>query len=180
MTAATGAALERLGRLVRYPDDHRPDDLEACAREIAGLDPAASAAFRAFADQVGALSAAERQEAYTRTFDLNPVCALEVGWHLYGEQYERGAFMVRMRAMLRRAGVEENGELPDHLSHLLPLAARLDADEARALVAESLEPALAKMRASLDRTATPYAALVGAIQRVLAVHACAQPEVHHA
>ncbi len=43
------------------------------------------------------------EELYTRTFDLNPVCALEIGWHLFGEDYERGAFLVRMRDQLRRA-----------------------------------------------------------------------------
>ena len=30
------------------------------------------------------------EETFTRTFDVNPACALEVGWHLFGEEYARG------------------------------------------------------------------------------------------
>ena len=48
--------------------------------------------------------------------DINPECTLEVGWQLYGEDYNRGAFLVRMRAWMRSVGVEERGELPADLA----------------------------------------------------------------
>ena len=35
------------------------------------------------------------QELYTRTFDINPVCTLEIGWHIFGEDYARGALLVK-------------------------------------------------------------------------------------
>ena len=60
------------------------------------------------------------EELYTRTFDLNPVCTPEVGWHIYGEQYRRGRFLVQARELLKIVGVDERGELPDHLMSLLP------------------------------------------------------------
>jgi len=43
------------------------------------------------------------------TFDINPACALEVGWHLFGEDYMRGQFLVRMREELSK--YEIAGEL---------------------------------------------------------------------
>ena len=65
------------------------------------------------------LGSTELEELYTRTFDINPVCSLEVGWHLFGEDYNRGAFLVRMRGLLREHGIEEGAELPDHLESVL-------------------------------------------------------------
>src|SRR6266568_3182701 len=57
-----------------------------------------------------------RQELYVQTFEFNPACTLELGWHLFGENYERGEFLVRMREQLRRHGIAESNELPDHLT----------------------------------------------------------------
>ncbi len=92
------------------------------------------------------LSAEALQELYVQAFEFNPAATLEVGWHLFGENYERGEFLVRMRGELRRHGISESSELPDHLTHLLPLVARMDRDEAARLAGESLLPALAKIR----------------------------------
>ena len=61
------------------------------------------------------------EEAFTGTFDVNPACALEVGWHLFGEEYARGMFLVRMREELRKYGLAESSELPDHVSHVLAI-----------------------------------------------------------
>ncbi len=58
----------------------------------------------------------EVEEAFTRTFDVNPACALEVGWHLFGEEYTAAMFLVRMREELRKhgsAGVERTARPHD-------------------------------------------------------------------
>ncbi len=176
----TRQLLARLSRLVSYPGIGYQEDVEACATDLGRIDATARAAFQPFADGVRGLSTEVRQELYTRTFDLNPVCTLDVGWHLYGEQYERGAFMVRMRQALARHGIVEGGELPDHLSHLLLLAGRLDDAEAAGFVRNSLRPALDKMLASLEKSETPFTALVATVRCVLVALAPAAPEVHHA
>jgi nitrate reductase delta subunit len=176
----TRQLLACLSRLVSYPCDGYMTDVEACAVGLSRIDPAVGAAFQPFADLLRGLSTEARQEIYTHTFDLNPVCALDVGWHLYGEQYERGAFMVRMRQALARHGIVENGELPDHLSHLLLLTSRLDDAEAAELVPDSLLPAIDKMLASLEKAETPFRALVATVRSVLVAHAAAMAEVHRA
>ena len=176
----TRPLLARLSRLVSYPGERYLAELDACADELRRIDPAIQAAFETFGDRVRHLSTEALQELYTRSFDLNPVCTLDIGWHLYGEQYERGAFMVRMRQALACHGVVENGELPDHLSHLLLLTARADEVEAAGLVRDALLPALDKMLASLNKTTTPVTALIETIRSVLAALEAAAPEVHHA
>ena len=176
----TRQLLARLSRLVSYPGIGYQEDVEACATDLGRIDAAAQAAFQPLADDVRDLSIEALQELYTRSFDLNPVCTLDVGWHLYGEQYERGAFMVRMRQALACHGIVESGELPDHLSHLLLLTSRLDDAEAAGFVRDSLLPAIDKMLASLEKTETPFRALVATVRLVLVARAAAVPEGHHA
>ena len=97
----------------------------------------AAADFGAFAEQHELW---EVEEAFTRTFDVNPTCALEVGWHLFGEEYARGMFLVRMREELRKYSLPESAELPDHIAHVLAVVAAMPDDEAAQLRA-GLRPA---------------------------------------
>ena len=127
---------------------------------------------RAISDQLSAISYAElaaklrypdesaEQELYVQTFEFNPACTLEIGWHLFGENYERGEFLVRMREQLRRYGIAESSELPDHLCHVLPLLDRLEPEEAAELVGQFVLPALAKIKDALNGNA--YQDLVAA------------------
>ena len=45
----------------------------------------AASALREFAQAWADLTPEQQQELFVRTFDLNPLCSLEVGWQLYGE-----------------------------------------------------------------------------------------------
>jgi len=94
-----------------------------------------------------------RQEFYVQTFEFNPACTLEIGWHLFGENYERGEFLVRMREQLRRHKIAESTELPDHLTHVLLLIACMEHDEAAQLAGEFILPALAKIRTAIHGNA---------------------------
>jgi nitrate reductase delta subunit len=107
------------------------------------------------------------QELYVATFEFNPACTLEIGWHLFGENYERGEFLVKMRDQLRRHGVAEFTELPDHLTHLLPLIARMKHDEAASLTGEYLLPALAKVRTAIGGKNNPYEEPLAALEETL-------------
>ncbi|HEV2444964.1 MAG TPA: molecular chaperone TorD family protein [Candidatus Sulfopaludibacter sp.] len=107
-----------------------------------------------------------QQERYVQTFEFNPACTLEIGWHLFGENYERGEFLVRMREQLRRHGIAETADLPDHLGHILLLIDRMDREEAAELAGQFVLPALAKIRSALQDN--PYEALIIAIEEKLA------------
>jgi nitrate reductase delta subunit len=120
-----------------------------------------------FASHVASSSLDELEELFTRTFDLNPVCCLEVGWQLYGEDYNRGSFMVRMRQQMRLLGIAESIELPDHLSNLLPLLARMDAAEAGNLCASYLLPALRKMQQGISGSDNPYEEVLDAVAKLI-------------
>jgi len=120
-----------------------------------------------FSGSIKGLQIWELQELFTRTFDMNPVCSLELGWHLFGENYERGLLLVRMREELRRFGIQESTELPDHLTHVLELLDRMDHDRAEDFTGACVLPALSKMMAAIEAKGSLYQPVLLAIQKFL-------------
>ena len=143
------ATFSRLAAALRYP-----------AQEDAR---AALAPFDGFAG----FGVTELEELYTRTFDINPVSSLETGWHLFGEDYNRGAFLVRMRVLLRQQGIEEGAELPDHLESALRVLPTMDAKDASELAREFVLPAVMKMRVPFESGDNPYGAVLAEVERFL-------------
>ncbi|MEP6715080.1 MAG: nitrate reductase molybdenum cofactor assembly chaperone [Terriglobia bacterium] len=147
-----------LARLFEYPDESY---LQYCREE--GLYD--------LANQLAALSTAQIQELFIATFDWNPATSLDMSWHLFGEEYARGEFLVRMRGRLRRYGVPESTELPDHMTHVLAMLARMDDNSAEDFAREFAAPAVAKLQAALEQKKTPFVALARAVRDALPVKA---------
>lgn len=158
---------ELLAAVLRYPDDGYVKGVERCFERLSGSEPEAAPLLGAFLGQVRECSVEELQALFTATFDLDPVCSLEVGWHLYGERYERGGFLVKMRGELRRLGVTESTELPDHITHALAALDRMEPEEGARFVRACLGPALEKMRAGLEGKSNPFENVLLALARVL-------------
>lgn len=172
--------LAELGALLTYPVEGYGGQLTDAAVRVRDLVPDAASALTAFECRIRDTPVEGLQEAFTQTFDLNPVCALEVGWQLYGEEYERGAFLVRMREILRDHSISEGGELPDHLSLLLALLPRLGISEARDFASGVLVPAVDKMVAAIEKSESPFQPLMQAIAAMLAMCTASNAELSHA
>ncbi len=153
-------ALEATSALLRYPGPDHPLRLERCLAAVPAALPEARACLQAFQERTRGLSTEALQELYTRTFDLNPASSPELGWHLFGDRYERGLFLVKLRQLMRRVELAETTELPDHLAGVLELLPRMPAEEAADLAAACVLPALAKMRGELDAERHPHLALL--------------------
>ena len=162
MSTLSAGPLSELSALLSYPKAGFRDRFESARKSLAAQAPEAAAALEPFAALVAASSDTEMEEAFTQTFDLNPACALEIGWHLYGEEYKRGEFLVEMRRLMRRLGVPEDTELPDHLSHVLAVLPLMEREEARELATEKVLPALAKIRKAA--AGHPYDGVLRAIE----------------
>jgi nitrate reductase delta subunit len=156
-----------LARLLAYPRPGYLNELDACRRALAELVPEAADRLGHLARHLHGKTDEEVEELYTHTFDLNPVSSLEVGWHLFGENYARGEFLVLMREELRKDGLTESTELPDHLTHVLPVLARMDQKQADRFVVRYLLPALDKMLSGLGKQDNPYQYLLDAIRCVV-------------
>lgn len=171
-----------LGALLSYPERGYHAVAEECRAALAEAHPTVAPRLETFAAATAPMSIEELQELFTRTFDLSPVCSLEIGWHLFGENYDRGALLVKMRQELRRYGISESVELPDHLSHCLALLGRMEPGRAQDFARSCVLPALEKMAAAFHGKAegkgtipaaaltpaeTPYAAVIDAAWMVL-------------
>ena len=165
--------------LLGYPDRDYHDNVNRWRHALDRTCPEAGAALDTFQCGIHSLFTEELEELYTRTFDLNPACALEVGWHLFGENYSRGEFLVKMRGEMRRLGLNESTELPDHLAHVLAVLARLDPDQAEKFAGRFVLPALEKILAGLAGKDNPFANLLEAIRLMVAGHHAPLQEVNH-
>jgi len=157
-----------LANLFEYP--HQGDYGALLSKAIEALDPdypSAVESLRSLHEHISTMSLEQVQEFYTRTFDINPVCTLEIGWHIYGEDYARGALLVKLREQLRLMNVPESCELPDHLTHVLLLIGRLAGDDADELAARYLLPGLDKMHEGMAEGEHPYRVLIEAISKVV-------------
>ncbi len=156
--------------LFTYPDaDKRGDVLRAC-ETLVGCDSFPADAVQEMRAYLMGNEPEELEEQFTRTFDINPLCTLEIGWHLYGEDYARGAFLVEMRQLMRELGVEETTELPDHLHSILRVLGRLHPLKAEGLSSHYLQPALLKMIDGYEEPTSPYHKALQGLLEALEVH----------
>jgi len=110
-----GAAAVALG--YRYP---AAGHAAALAVAVAGLTPGATrTAMERFVAAVTPLPSGDWEELHTRTLDLSPLFVPYVGHVAWGESYRRGAFMADLKAAQTAAGVDQGGELPDHIEPIL-------------------------------------------------------------
>lgn len=171
---------EQFAKLLGYPHDGYVETAELCRRAVAEFSDEAQGNLGEFCSRIEEQKTEQLQESFVQTFDLNPICVLEVGWHLYGDNYDRGAFLVKTREQLRRHGVAESTELPDHLTHVLALLARMEPEEASAFAGQSVIPALDKMLAGIAGKTSPYEFLLVALRQTLAfAHQPAFQGVNH-
>jgi nitrate reductase molybdenum cofactor assembly chaperone len=163
----TACTLDVIAELFEYPTAGYQEHLDSAAAVIARMDAAAAEHVQAFADTVRGRSLSEMEELYIQTFDLNPDACLDIGWHLFGEDYARGEFLVKLRQEMRRYGIIERDELPDSLLTVLPMAARMPEEEAWPFRARFLRPAVEKIRKAVPAGNNPYANLLAALAVLL-------------
>jgi nitrate reductase delta subunit len=111
-----------LAEAFRYP---APDHLEALQVQTAALTPGSvRSGLDAFLRVISELTLSEWEELYTSTFDLNPVAPPYIGYAIWGKNNARGQFMAALNQEMRAAGIDLDGELPDHLVPVLRLLDR--------------------------------------------------------
>ena len=166
--AAVRSIYECLAGLLDYPGADWRSEIESCGELVSGKTSEIANAFTTFSDKVLTLSLSDLQELYTRTFDLNPVCALDIGYHLFGENYKRGLFLANLRETEAPFNLGQEHQLPDYLPVLLRLLTQLDDEELRtALMAECMLPAIEKMIAALGDGKNPYRHLIATVRTLL-------------
>ena len=175
MTAINPQIYESLAGLLEYPEADWIAQLENSRRLVVSENADLAIDFLRFYKNVIPFTLSSLQELYTQTFDLNPTCALEVGYHLFGENYKRGELLASLRETESPYSIGQQHQLPDYLPVLLRLIVRLnDAELRQSLISECILPALRKMTDELSKGANPYRDLLKAVRGALKVEA---PEI---
>lgn len=170
-----GNTCTTLAPLLAYPGANYQQQLQSAVHWLGQSEPQAAGHLAEYAASVAPESREAHEELYTHTFDINPAAALEIGWHLFGEDYHRGALLVRMRSELRRHDIPESSELPDHLSLALLLLDRMLPREAEAFAQACVIPALEKMLENFRGRENPYEHLLRAVHSAVVNQFAANP-----
>lgn len=117
-----------LSRLFDYPDESYYSLVTNVASELSAQYPDASKELEAFSKLLPT-DIYRLQELYTKSFEVQAVTSLEIGYLLYGDDYTRGEVMVHLNQEHRAVGNELGTELSDHLANVLRLLSKMK-DEA--------------------------------------------------
>jgi nitrate reductase assembly molybdenum cofactor insertion protein NarJ len=135
-----------LAELYKYPSAQLPQKIKECAEMLEKNYPSTLKTFGKFSDWVENTPIYEREEVFTKTFHIQAVCYLDLGYVIFGEDYKRGEFLVNMKSEQAKAGNDCGIELPDNLSNVLTLIPKLQDETLRnELSVMVLKPALQKM-----------------------------------
>lgn len=148
--------------ILEYPDEAWHGRLESLGSGL-HTDGAATEHFAEFCAKTTGMSLIELQELYAQSFDLNPNCALEIGYHLFGEDYKRGAFLANLRETEDGFDLGQEQQLPDYLPVLLRLLVNVDDDELRgSLAGHCIVPGMKKIIGAFKQE-NPFVDLLKAV-----------------
>ncbi len=135
-----------LAALLEYPDAEYPQSVRKIRDSLDGLYPSACTELSAFLELLPKDDLTTMQELYTRSFDVQAMTTLDVGYVLFGDDYKRGVLLANLNSEYREAGVDTGTELADHIPNLLRLMAVIKDEEVlQDLAYAILAPALLEM-----------------------------------
>jgi nitrate reductase assembly molybdenum cofactor insertion protein NarJ len=144
-----------LAELFWYPDRAYADRVKPVHEFLAENYPDAGREMDTFVALFPFAELREMEELFTRSFDVQSVTTLDVGYVLFGEDYKRGELLANLNREHNESGVDCHNELADHLPNLLRLLAIIGTEPDKAelveeLVVEILAPGLRQMISEFD------------------------------
>lgn len=143
-----------LAELFVYPDEHYADRVRSAQKLLGEKYPDAAARLEPFSSFMSQASIFRMQELYLRTFDVQAITTLDIGYVLFGDEYKRGAMLVHLNNEHAQVDNPCHNELADHLPNVLRLLPLLKDDDFREeLIDRIIAPALRKIinEFSLDK-----------------------------
>ncbi len=108
--------------------------------------PDAGKTLQPFTKIVETVSKIELEDLYVRTFEVQSITTLDIGYIVFGDDYKRGELLVNLNKEHKTYGIDCGNELADNLSNVLKLLNVLKDDELRDdLINKIMMPALIKM-----------------------------------
>lgn len=115
-----------LEKLFRYPGENFLEDVMACQEYLDKHYPEAGKELQVFTNHITTLNEEQKEELFTKTFDVQPICYLDLGYVMFGEDYKRGEFLVSMQAEQHKIGNDCGTEMSDNICNVLTLMNKSD------------------------------------------------------
>lgn len=150
---STLAHYQQLATVFDYPDADLPTQLRELCELLQNHHPTAASRLEFFAkalpcsgERLSGIELDEVQEIFTRSFDVQAITTLSVGYIVFGDDYKRAELLVNLNREHRDVGLDCGTELSDHLPNVLRLLAKWqDRDLVVEFVEEILHPAISNM-----------------------------------
>lgn len=140
-----------LSTLLEYPQEGFDNRVNEIQLYLEGSHPHQASLLEDFTLYVSSVSLDEIQQLHTRTFDVQAVTTLDLGYLLFGDDYKRAQLLVNLSREHSAAGNSCGLELADHLPSVLRLLSLMDDGELKEhMVHKLLRPGLRKMIAEFD------------------------------
>lgn len=135
-----------LAEVFMYPKENVFSTVKEIQNFLNTKYPEAGIEFERFSDFVANSTYNQIEEIFQKTFHIQAVCFLDIGYVLFNEDYKRGEFLVNMKAEQEKHNNNCDGELADNLPYILRLLPiHTDKKFIDELVVMALIPALEKM-----------------------------------
>ncbi len=117
-----------LAKLFKYPGEDFMFHLKENQDFLDRLYPEAGKELQLFSEYMNHCSPDGREELFTKTFDVQPICYLDLGYVMFGEDYKRGAFLLNMQVEQQKINNDCGTDLPDNICNVLNLMAISEED----------------------------------------------------
>lgn len=142
---------ELLADLFRYPREGYKENVISCGELLEERYPAVFETFKPFLEVIKEKSMSEIEDIFGKTFHIQAICYLDLGYVLFAEDYKRGDFLVQMKNEQAKANNDCGEELADNLPNVLKLMTLLEDEEFLGeLGVKVMIPSLKKMIEDFD------------------------------
>jgi len=140
-----------LADLFEYPDADFPEKVAAVRNLLDTPYPGAAEKLDQFIAYLPADDLRLMQELFTRSFDVQAIATLDLGYVLFGDDYKRGEMLAKLNREHIEAGNDCGTELADYLANILRLMSVLRDEELLTDLAYAVvAPALMEMVGEFD------------------------------
>ena len=114
----------QLSKLFEYPDEEYINYVNEVKEALAIEYPLASNELEEFLKLLPT-GTYDIQELYTKSFEVQAITSLEIGYVLYGDEYTRGEILANLSDEHKNVNNALDGELADHLGNVLRLIPKM-------------------------------------------------------
>jgi nitrate reductase assembly molybdenum cofactor insertion protein NarJ len=135
-----------LAGLFEYPYADSPEKIDRVRQFLDGKYVDATVELDEFIKRLPDDDLLTMQELFTRSFDVQAIATLDIGYVLFGDDYKRGELLANLNQEHHKANNDCGTELADHLPNILRLMSILrDEELVRDLAYAIIAPALLEM-----------------------------------